>query len=175
MNKKNIVLVFTVVIILLLNWSFDLLRENRAYKDRTQGNNRQAVVETIDHLKPFYQMNVSSWEQRLKEVSGPLLLDVYISDLRQSSQFYRGLFKSDISLLAGTLDEVIFLLEELKENGKLTDMQSEDLKEAILQARTIAGQLITYAEASENGWYTEFTDEESQSAKYVRGQLKSAK
>ncbi|QTD42932.1 hypothetical protein [Sporosarcina sp. Te-1] len=175
MNKKNIVLVFTVAIILLLYWSVDLLRENRAYKDRIQGMNREAVEETIDHLKPFYHFDMDHWEKRLQEESGEKLLDAYVADLRKSNQFFHGLYRSDISLLSDTLETVIFCLEELKENGKLNEMQREDLQNAVLQARTITGRLITIADSSENGWYTEFVDEESQSAKYVRESLKSAK
>ncbi|GKV57184.1 hypothetical protein NCCP2222_31310 [Sporosarcina sp. NCCP-2222] len=173
MNKKNIVLVFSVAIILLLNWNVDLHRENRAYKDRIGGVNRESVEGTIDSLKPFYNVDIDQWEKRLQEKSGGALLDAYIDDLRRSNQYFHGLYRSDISLLSGTLGTVIYLLEELKENGKLNEMQREDLQNAVLQARSIAGQLITIAGSSENGWYTEFTDEESASAKYVRDLLKT--
>ena len=174
MNRKNIILVFTVTVVLLLYWSSELLRENRAFKDKLQGWNRQSVEATIDRLEPFYDKQLTYWESRLQEKSGEDLLAKNIADLRESKSFFTSLYRSDISLLSTQLDSAIYLLEELKEQQTLTEIQKEELHEAVIMTRTIAGQLITYAGESKNGWYAEFTEEESKSAKYVRKLLKAS-
>ncbi len=76
-----------------------------------------------------------------------------------------------ISRLSKPLRSIGDHLEELKEEGTLSDEKKARLHEDVLLVRTVLGQMRTIADSKRNGWYKEFRDGDSDIANYVKEQI----
>lgn len=176
MGTKNIIKVLVAMLLVMGYVSLNLVKENREFKRNEGSENFQAVNRTIDKLKDVYDKDLSYWEAKLNEENGDILLDRYISDLRESEMYFlfldtRNHRSNPITRIAIPLRSIGDTLEELKEEGTLSDEKKAKMHEDVLLVRTVLGQVRTIADSKRNGWYKEFRDGESDIANYVKKEI----
>ncbi|MCG7345714.1 hypothetical protein MHZ92_16490 [Sporosarcina sp. ACRSL] len=170
MNSKNVIKILVAMLLLLGYASLNLFKENRELKQEAGWENKRAVNETIEKLKNVYDKDHSYWEVKIKQENGEILLEQYISELRKSEWYFLFL-DSSISRVAVPLKSIGDHLEELKEEGTLSEEKKTRMHEDVLLVRTVLGQVITIAEGKRNGWYKEFRDGDSDIANYVKKEI----
>lgn len=177
MDSKNIIKTLVVMLLVMGYVSLHLFKENRDFKREAGWENRRVVNETIAQLKDVYDKDLYYWEAKMKQENGELLLAMYISDFRQLDRYFFTMrdeinYSGDsISRLSKPLRSIGDHLEELKEEGTLSDEKKARLHEDVLLVRTVLGQMRTIADSKRNGWYKEFRDGDSDIANYVKEQI----